>query len=382
VNKIQLIPDSAGYSAGEASGVDGSGVAGPALLMRRSYINNAALVDVQWTLNPSEYTYLYKAYRVSEIGGNPPFLIDMILDNPLLMEYIAKFVAGSFRLASHTGSIFTVTAKLYVTATDGAPSMPPYPGSPYPVSLGPPDPYWESVILLMPFVNSVTEDVNDFRTNTLATDTSGLAAPPVLDFSDVAFPGEAGGSMYTSQGDASAVVVNHADPWMAASGQPLTIELFYKPISKGSSQGTGSVFRNAFCGWATGYPFTTGNADSFLWINQGSSQLGYHNSGFFGSLTMGTWNHVAIIYDPAGGATPLSVYSNGTRFIHTGAGASMPSWRAFAFGNCGRLGALFDGSYAAYLPTTHIGPIRVSRMVRYSGNTYAVPPATFPTYGP
>jgi hypothetical protein len=140
VNKIQLIPDSAGYSAGEASGVDGSGVAGPALLMRRSYINNAALVDVQWTLNPSEYTYLYKAYRSSEIGGNPPFLIDMILDNPLLMEYIAKFVAGSFRLASHTGSTFTVTAKLYVTATDGAPSMPPYPGSPYPV---PPyvDPY-------------------------------------------------------------------------------------------------------------------------------------------------------------------------------------------------------------------------------------------------
>lgn len=127
MNKIELLADASGYSVGDDSGVDESGVPGPALRMRRDKLNNAAEVTVQWTVNSEEYAYLRSVYRYSESNGNPPFLIDLIIHSDVPEEYEAKFARDGLSLLEVSGDTFVVQAQIFARPVTGRPSNPEYP---------------------------------------------------------------------------------------------------------------------------------------------------------------------------------------------------------------------------------------------------------------
>lgn len=127
MNKLDLIPDATGYSVQQDPGVVDSGIVGPALRMKRDKLNSASRVSVQWTLDAIEYEYLRRVYRYSELNGNPPFLIDLIIFESDVEEYEAKFELDGLNLTEQNGATFVVQANLYVRPVVGRPSLVDYP---------------------------------------------------------------------------------------------------------------------------------------------------------------------------------------------------------------------------------------------------------------
>lgn len=115
--KLELAPDQANYSTrlgSESASVRHEGNAGN---YRRSYFNAARRVTVLWYCDANEYEYLQEAYRSWVASGGVPFLIDLILQTPDLVEHKACFIPGSFGLRSHSGLSYTVGAELEVEPT-------------------------------------------------------------------------------------------------------------------------------------------------------------------------------------------------------------------------------------------------------------------------
>ena len=81
---------------------------------RRDKIGTSSRVDVQWACNLLQYQYLEAFYRTVVKNGSDPFLVDLILDNPVTKTYEAHFVPGTYGLATVTGLRRVVSAQLDV----------------------------------------------------------------------------------------------------------------------------------------------------------------------------------------------------------------------------------------------------------------------------
>ena len=114
--KLTLIPDKASYSAIDTIQVIGVQLEGGVSRNRRDFIGGGDSVSVQFTISPTDYTYLVGFYKQAIQQNNIPFDIDLVLDGASLAEYEAFFIPDTLRLSSIKGFRYTVTAKLEVKA--------------------------------------------------------------------------------------------------------------------------------------------------------------------------------------------------------------------------------------------------------------------------
>lgn len=118
LTKLVLAPDNSSYSVRDGKEVVSVALDGGAGRYRRDILGASSAVSVQWICDREEYHYLRSFYRALLGKGAKPFLIDLILDDPLPMEHKAYFVPGSMALTAQRGLAYYVSAELEVEPTD------------------------------------------------------------------------------------------------------------------------------------------------------------------------------------------------------------------------------------------------------------------------
>lgn len=112
--KLTLPPDQSAYSVTDGSEVVSSKLDGGASRYRRDVLNSTSTVSAQWTVGPEAYKYLRAFFKSVTTNGALPFLIDLLLDEPILTEHKAYFVPGSMSLGQQQGMTYFVRASLEV----------------------------------------------------------------------------------------------------------------------------------------------------------------------------------------------------------------------------------------------------------------------------
>ena len=114
LTKLQLRPEQSTYVFNPAEDVVSVTVEGGASRSRRTVIGSHAIIDCTWTLNFADYQYLRAFYHSVGKQGSAPFLIDLLLDQPYLEEFEAKFVPDTFEMSEPIGLSFKQSAQLEV----------------------------------------------------------------------------------------------------------------------------------------------------------------------------------------------------------------------------------------------------------------------------
>ncbi len=119
MRKLLLRPNSTGYAANAGDEILSIKVAGGASRSRRDFIGAPATVNVGWMLDEAGFDYLNAFYRTVTQSGALPFLCDLLLERPFLVEHTCKFIPNSFKpIGSTTGSsIFNSSAQFEVLPT-------------------------------------------------------------------------------------------------------------------------------------------------------------------------------------------------------------------------------------------------------------------------
>ena len=117
--KLKLTPDQESYQATDGEDVIVSKVGGGQPRYRLDLLNSDAKIEVQWTLSPSEYQYIRAFYNYCNKGADA-FLMDLILEDSGLAEYVVRIIPGTWKLTSVKGATFKVKCTLSVAPnTDG-----------------------------------------------------------------------------------------------------------------------------------------------------------------------------------------------------------------------------------------------------------------------
>lgn len=114
LSKLNLLPDNSSYSVTDGKEVVSVQLDGGAGRYRRDILGASSAVSVQWVCDRTEYRYLRTFYSALVGKGAIPFLIDLILDDPLPVEHKAYFVPGSMVLTGQMGMSYYVSANLEV----------------------------------------------------------------------------------------------------------------------------------------------------------------------------------------------------------------------------------------------------------------------------
>lgn len=113
--KLNLVPSQDGYSVSDADDavLRAKVSAGPSR-MRLDMLGAPSEVNVTFHLDAGDYLYWRAFFRTVLVEGSLPFLIDLLLDYPDLVEHEAKIVPGSTRLSGTRGLLYVVQARLEV----------------------------------------------------------------------------------------------------------------------------------------------------------------------------------------------------------------------------------------------------------------------------
>ena len=114
MRKLALMPSQAGYSVGFGNEVLDVQLSGGPSRTRADFVGAVAMVNVNWTLPLDATRYLLAFFRTATKNASEPFLIDIILDEPLPTEYTAKFVPGTFQKLGVSGLTTSYGAQLEV----------------------------------------------------------------------------------------------------------------------------------------------------------------------------------------------------------------------------------------------------------------------------
>lgn len=114
MRKLLVTPEQANYGVEFGNEVLSAQLSGGASRTRRDFIGAVATVTVSWTIGINDARYLQAFYRTATANASLPFLIDLVLDNPDLSEYQAKFVPGTFKLNGVSGLTTSYSANLEV----------------------------------------------------------------------------------------------------------------------------------------------------------------------------------------------------------------------------------------------------------------------------
>jgi hypothetical protein len=119
--KLLLEAAQAGYSNSPNATFKQAALGGGRSRFRLDLIGAPATVSVQWVCNPVQAQYLLAFIRSATATGPLPFLVDLILDDPMPAEYQAQLLPGTFGLGGTQGLSYTYRAQLEVVP------MPPNP---------------------------------------------------------------------------------------------------------------------------------------------------------------------------------------------------------------------------------------------------------------
>lgn len=112
--KLNFPPESNGYSLSNGEDVVEIAVEGGLARRRMDYSQKPFSLDVSWIFDQQEYQYFKSFYNSAVKKGSLPFLIDLIVDNPFLEEYVTYFKTGSVLSSDPMGLSIQVSATLEV----------------------------------------------------------------------------------------------------------------------------------------------------------------------------------------------------------------------------------------------------------------------------
>lgn len=118
LSKLTLRPEQATYAVGAPTGIVTTELDGGFSRSRRDIISSASIIDCTWFLNLDQFQYMKAFFNTRTNRGIDPFLIDLLLDQPYLVEYEAKFVPDSFKMVDPLGLSRKITAQLEVIPID------------------------------------------------------------------------------------------------------------------------------------------------------------------------------------------------------------------------------------------------------------------------
>lgn len=101
--KLQLRPDTQGYSVQDGEDVIAIELDGGAGRYIRDKWGSTSRVSVTWTLLPAQHQYLRAFYNTIIQKGALPFLCDLILDDPQPIEHVCRIVPKTMNLGSQQG---------------------------------------------------------------------------------------------------------------------------------------------------------------------------------------------------------------------------------------------------------------------------------------
>lgn len=115
--KCKVSPDQTNYAIKEGKDTIMTELAGGRARYRRDLVGSSVEIEVQWTLNPTEYQYLRAFYNYLNKGADA-FVIDLLYETATMREYIAQFKPGTWKLSGVKGQAFTVRSTLEVMPND------------------------------------------------------------------------------------------------------------------------------------------------------------------------------------------------------------------------------------------------------------------------
>jgi hypothetical protein len=123
VLKLLASPGEASYSVAEGADAVAVGLDGGPSRVRRTFVGSVSVVSCQWTVPLATYQYLRAFFRAGSASATAPFLVDLILDDPLPVELTARFVPGTFGLSGVKGLSRVVQARLEVVPPPPQPDV-------------------------------------------------------------------------------------------------------------------------------------------------------------------------------------------------------------------------------------------------------------------
>lgn len=111
---LNFAPDQARYSGDLAPNAITTPVEHGAARTRQDYIGGSSLVNVQWSVDPTQYQTIVSFFEGILSSGTMPFSIDLILNRSALHRYEAKLVADTLRVTSVRGLQRVLQAQLEV----------------------------------------------------------------------------------------------------------------------------------------------------------------------------------------------------------------------------------------------------------------------------
>lgn len=113
--KLTIPPDQRGYKMAPGTAVLVASPEGGRQYARRDLFEPTSALSVSWSVERAGYEYLRSFFATYGAKGEA-FLVDLIVSVGSVAEYEARFVPGSFKLASVNGLTFRVEALLEVWA--------------------------------------------------------------------------------------------------------------------------------------------------------------------------------------------------------------------------------------------------------------------------
>lgn len=114
MEKLQLRPDTQGYSVQDGEDVIAIELDGGAGRYIRDKWGSTSRVSVTWTLLPAQHQYLRAFYNTTIQKGALPFLCDLILDDPTPVEHVCRIVPKTMTLGSQQGFAYISSCTLEV----------------------------------------------------------------------------------------------------------------------------------------------------------------------------------------------------------------------------------------------------------------------------
>jgi hypothetical protein len=239
----------------------------------------------------------------------------------------------------------------------------------------PTDPYWDNVTLLLKFIGAgdvISSFVDQSKKQRIIRRTGGSDGTVV---SDPAYP-IFGHSSFKSTQQTSAAYISTSDPGSLTSDLgafgtgDFTVEAWiYLVTTPGASTTYGICGQTGAISWIVNII-----SGGYLTVGRNGTTILTSNV----ALTTGVWHHVAVVR--SSGVSAL--YQDGVRTVTT---TDTASWTFSTTNNFG-IGGNNTGTSTATTATGsgfsigRIGELRITNGVaRYTGTSYAVPTASFPT---
>lgn len=105
-------PESSSYAVEDGPSFIGVRLDGGASRFRKDKLGTARNVEVRWVFDRNEYLYFTSFYNSTINEGSLPFLIELILDDPIPTLHQAHFLQDTKKLANQQGHAYTVSATL------------------------------------------------------------------------------------------------------------------------------------------------------------------------------------------------------------------------------------------------------------------------------